>query len=387
MWLSGKKIMLKSFSFTLSIYSIMAQINNADKPIETSNSYTQEQSWIWGSLAALLVSLLGLFIPLLLVPVFKSKKITADSIESIVIILIAFAAGALFGDTIIHIIPDVFGTTDSEESSFSSSIASLIICCGMTFFILLDKIFLCCGISSQHNHNHSSPPIDYVVEEENRICPNRECEEPIQCQELELKENLQTVPIEDKEKFNSLKDDSKSKKSMPNEIKEVIQKSSLCSKWLNSFRGKDNNGYMILFAGLIHNVMDGLAVGAAFASRDKNFAFSTFIAILAHEIPHELGDISILIHSKFGICQALFCNTMINFASLIGAIIGLEIGNINETANKYIMSFVAGNFFHISCVNMIPMIINNKNKSTSLLQILMFTVGLGVMFVVLTLEM
>ena len=366
----------------------MAQITNADKPIETSNTYTQEQSWIWGSLAALLISLLGFFIPLLLVPVFKSKKITAHSIESIVIILIAFAAGALFGDAVIHIIPDVFGTkTDNEESSFSSSIASLIICCGITFFILLDKIFLFCGISSQHNHNHSSPPIDYVVEEENCICPNRECEEPIQCQELELEENLQTVPIESKEKFNSLGDDSKSKRSTINETKEATQESSLCSKWINSFRGKDNNGYMILFASLIHNVIDGLAIGAAFASRDKNFAFSTFIAILAHEIPHELGDISILIHSKFGICQALFCNTMINFASLIGALIGLEIGNINETANKYIMSFVAGNFFYISCVNMMPSISNNKNKSTSILQILMFALGLGVMFGVLRLEM
>ena len=68
-----------------------------------------------------------------------------------------------------------------------------------------------------------------------------------------------------------------------------------------NIKERKTKGAMILFADFLHNIMDGLAIGAAFASQSKSTAISTFVAVLLHEIPQELGDIGVLIQSGYPI--------------------------------------------------------------------------------------
>lgn len=52
-----------------------------------------------------------------------------------------------------------------------------------------------------------------------------------------------------------------------------------------TLRGRKTQGTLILIADFVHNIMDGLALGAAFSSSSKKTAFTTFAAVMVHEIP------------------------------------------------------------------------------------------------------
>jgi zinc transporter ZupT len=54
-----------------------------------------------------------------------------------------------------------------------------------------------------------------------------------------------------------------------------------------------------LTADFFHNILDGIALGAIFSTGDAASCISALIAIIAHEIPQEIGDVGILLHSKF----------------------------------------------------------------------------------------
>jgi zinc and cadmium transporter len=71
------------------------------------------------------------------------------------------------------------------------------------------------------------------------------------------------------------------------------------------------------------------------------------IAVYAHEIPREMGDVGILLKNKFNAMQTIFCNGIINLISLIGVVIGIALGTLNEAVQIYLLSFVAGNFIYI----------------------------------------
>lgn len=64
-------------------------------------------------------------------------------------------------------------------------------------------------------------------------------------------------------------------------------------------KGKGAAGYMNIFGSAIHNVFDGLALGIAFATGNPTEIIPVVVAIIAHEIPRELGDVAILLKSQF----------------------------------------------------------------------------------------
>ena len=86
---------------------------------------------------------------------------------------------------------------------------------------------------------------------------------------------------------------------------------------------------MNLLGSLIHNFIDGLALGIAFATGSAEEIVPVLIAIIAHEIPRELGDVAILLRNEFSEMQTVICNGTINMIYLVGVIIGLAIVNAN----------------------------------------------------------
>lgn len=72
-----------------------------------------------------------------------------------------------------------------------------------------------------------------------------------------------------------------------------------------------------------------MGIGISFASKDLTVITPMISAIVAHEIPRELGDVGILLKNNFSNIQTIFCNGFINFMSLFGVIVGLLIGSID----------------------------------------------------------
>lgn len=99
-----------------------------------------------------------------------------------------------------------------------------------------------------------------------------------------LKEKAATTPVSSKATVASstsvTHDSVKDNKS----LFQAMQSQLKASGWLN------------LFADSMHNFTDGIAIGASFAS-GHGLAYATFLSVIFHEIPHEIGDFTILIQS------------------------------------------------------------------------------------------
>lgn len=103
-----------------------------------------------------------------------------------------------------------------------------------------------------------------------------------------------------------------------------------------------------MIGSLIHNLVDGLAVGVAFATGDPDEIVGVMVAVVAHEIPREMGDVAILMKNHFSSTQTILCNGLINLISLVGVFIGLGVTNLDDGAKLYLLVFVGGNFVYIA---------------------------------------
>lgn len=101
----------------------------------------------------------------------------------------------------------------------------------------------------------------------------------------------------------------------------------------------------------MHNFSDGLAIGASFAS-SLSIGFGTSIAVLCHELPHEIGDFAVLRRAGVSLKRALVFNLVSGVLCLLGVLVGLLIGGI-ETLSSWAFLFIAGTFLYISLVDMV----------------------------------
>lgn len=113
---------------------------------------------------------------------------------------------------------------------------------------------------------------------------------------------------------------------------------------------------MVLAGDAIHNIADGLAVGASF-SESINLGISTSIAVFCHEVPHELGNYAILLKCGFTHLQALIFNLISALNCLIGFYIGVSV-SADEEVSRWIFTITAGVFLYISLVDLVKQIFN-----------------------------
>ncbi|CAM9464571.1 unnamed protein product [Ectocarpus sp. 4 AP-2014] len=145
-------------------------------------------------------------------------------------------------------------------------------------------------------------------------------------------------------------------------------------------------GILNLAADALHNLSDGIAIGASFAS-GSGLGFSTALATLLHELPHEIGDFAVLVQSGCTKWQAIGAQ----FATAIAAFLGTAIGLL---ATRYagmeqpLLAATGGGFVYVSCVGVMPEILNSGNPSFLLgvAEIGAMSAGIALMAIVALLE-
>lgn len=146
------------------------------------------------------------------------------------------------------------------------------------------------------------------------------------------------------------------------------------------------SGILNLAADALHNLSDGIAIGASFAS-GSGLGFSTALATLLHELPHEIGDFAVLVHSGCTKWQAIGAQ----FATAIAAFLGTAIGLL---ATRYagmeqpLLAATGGGFVYVSCVGVMPEILNSGNPSflQGVAEIGAMSAGIALMAIVALLE-
>ena len=150
-------------------------------------------------------------------------------------------------------------------------------------------------------------------------------------------------------------------------------------KLMNYFNNENNNNNNIilsLFSDFLHNLTDGMAIGASF-NKNLRLALTLSLSIFFHEIPHEIGDFSYLLKQKMSLNKAIFFQLITAIGSFIGVYLSFLFG---EKYSYEIISFSSGTFLYLA----INIILGDLKENESLINI--FLEGIFFIFGAIVLE-
>ncbi|XP_058461134.1 zinc transporter foi [Malaya genurostris] len=289
-------------------------------------------AWLYATICVTIISVCGLT-GVAMVPLAKSV-----AYDEILRFLVALAIGTLCGDALMHLLPHALVASTNQDGAQESPTGGhnhsdepvwLCFCAFLSalFMYTLETLLpllrspLDDGHHHHHHHGHSHSRVTAVVEPE----PQQTRRNTNITDDIEM--DLQ---------------DSKRK-----ELNTMLEKQKTASKSLSPV------AFMVILGDGLHNVTDGLAIGAAFAA-DPVTGMATSFAILCHELPHELGDFALLLQTGVSIRRALLLNVVSSVLSFLGMIIGLLITGLHESVVRWIYAGTAGTFLYIALVDLIP---------------------------------
>lgn len=251
-----------------------------------------ESPLLYTIVATFLVSLMG-FSGLL------TLSFNRDWLHRILFVIVSLSAGALFGDALIHLLPEAV----EEAGGFTLTI-SLFVILGILVFFILEKFVL------WHHHHDIETPEDHA----------------------------------------------KHRHHHPHPV-----------------------GIMNIFGGALHDVLDGMVIAASFLI-DPVVGVGTTIAVILHEIPQEIGDFGVLIHSGYSVKRALLYNFFSGLLGVLAGVLVVVFGHQSEQVIHYLVPFTAGAFMYIAGSDLIPELKKEMLTHRSLFQFLALVVGVGVMY-------
>jgi zinc and cadmium transporter len=133
---------------------------------------------------------------------------------------------------------------------------------------------------------------------------------------------------------------------------------------------------LILVGDGLHNLLGGLAVGAAFVA-DVKVGLTIWLAAAAHEVPQELGDFGVLVHGGWSRGRALAFNLLSSATFLLGGVLAWAVSARFET--WWLLGFTAGNFLYIGASDLVPEVNRHHDPQVGVTHFLAFVAGAGLL--------
>jgi len=133
---------------------------------------------------------------------------------------------------------------------------------------------------------------------------------------------------------------------------------------------------MVLIGDGFHNFLDGVVIGTAVLTSIP-LGVSTALAIATHEIPQELGDIAILLHSGYSRRKALLLNIVSGLSAIAGASMAIAALDWLPALNQYILAVSAASFLYIAMADLIPDLHRGRIDSTTFRQLGLALAGIA----------
>jgi zinc transporter 7 len=254
--------------------------------------------------------------------------------------MVAFAVGGLLGDTLFHLLPEIFlGEDAPDHTKFvmvepkKNLLLGVAILVGFMTFVLMDKTLRIATGGAGHDHSHG-----HAAEESTAAASTG-------------------VDI-DSASTSRKRGKKESKVALVAKIPDQKQTSIKLGAYLN------------LIADFTHNITDGLAMSASFYT-SPTIGATTTMAVFFHEIPHEVGDFALLIQSGFSKRAAMGAQFVTAIGAMLGTLIGIlvqeyggsaatstgEIVGLAGTSLQWgdlLLPFTAGTFLYVGTVAVIP---------------------------------
>ncbi|OAX81223.1 hypothetical protein ACJ72_04439 [Emergomyces africanus] len=277
-------------------------------------------------------------------------------------VMVAFAVGGLLGDTLFHLLPEIFLGEDSPENvrfvlvePNRNILLGLAILVGFMTFVAMDKTLrIATGSADGHDHKHNH---SHAVEDS-----------------VAISSSSTTSNAGNKGELKKRKSDSRTQPNGPPEVnkKEINPSTKL-------------GGYLNLIADFTHNITDGLAMSSSFYA-SPTIGATTTVAVFFHEIPHEVGDFALLIQSGFSKRKAMGAQFVTAIGAFLGTFIGIAVqefggksksgtfsdsGSMASPAGIFgtslamkdlLLPFTAGTFLYVGTVAVIPELLETGNN-------------------------
>uniref|UniRef100_A0A6B2FA02 Zinc transporter ZIP13 n=1 Tax=Bothriechis nubestris TaxID=1766655 RepID=A0A6B2FA02_9SAUR len=304
-------------------------------------------AWICSLIGSLMVGLSGV-LPLLFVPLETGAALKSEEGSHRMKQLLSFAVGGLLGNVFLHLLPEAWAYTCSaaagEGQSFQQQkLLGLWVIIGLLTFLSLQKMFPYSEKQGSANLiNNCKPVTERTV---NGSFSRQEANAPVQRK--------------------------KSSTAHCNGSSHLLSSSAQKIKM---------SGYLNLLANTIDNFTHGLAVAASFLVSRK-VGLLTTLAILLHEIPHEMGDFVILLRAGFDRWSAAKLQLSTALGGILGACFAICTQSPKGTGETiaWILPFTSGGFLYIALVNVVPDLLEEKNLWNSVQQVFCLCAGIVVM--------
>ncbi|XP_038053148.1 metal cation symporter ZIP14-like [Patiria miniata] len=315
------------------------------EPENVPSRPTAAEVWGYGVLAVFIISLCAVagvaFLPCLNTALYLKVLQT----------MMALAVATLIGDAVIHLIPQAVGlhahdATSSADAHVAGSAElayiwkCLVVVGAIYIFFLFESLMQIFG----GGHSHSVEPDDDPTKR--KRASSMKLKEAVDGSFMNRSSSTTQLEMSNGNLTDAEANDSHGH--------EHGQKQKVCF-------GMGTLPFMILIGDGLHNLGDGLAIGAAFAT-SLGAGLSTSIAVLCHELPHELGDFAVLLNAGLSFRKALCFNFLSACMAFVGLCIGIPLA-ANEEAREWIFAVAAGMFLYVALVDMLPELIHHENKN------------------------
>ena len=133
---------------------------------------------------------------------------------------------------------------------------------------------------------------------------------------------------------------------------------------------------MVIIGDAFHNFLDGVIIGTAVRTSIP-LGVSTALAVATHEIPQEIGDMAILLHSGYSRRRALVLNLLSGASAVLGAIVAVLALEWVPQITQYALSIAAAGFLYVAMADLIPDLHRGRIDSTTLRQLALALAGIG----------
>src|SRR5262252_3084824 len=233
--------------------------------------------------------------------------------------LVSYAVGAMLGAAFLDLLPEIFEKTKDPAR------AAGFILLGLLAFFILEKLFLW-----RHHHHHG----EEEEEEEHR-------------------------------------DD----RTGAYRVRPAIEHGH------HHHHGEERVGWMIVFGDSFHNFTDGVIIAGAFLA-DVKVGVVTAIAIIAHEIPQEIGDFLVLLHSGFGRNKALLWNAVSCLAAVVGGVAAFFALSAVSGWLPEILAFAAASRIYVAVAGLMPGLHKRTGLGGSRAQVGFIALGIATIWIV-----
>jgi zinc and cadmium transporter len=122
-------------------------------------------------------------------------------------------------------------------------------------------------------------------------------------------------------------------------------------------------GYLNLAADAVHNLVDGMAIAVSWAVGPE-LGVATALAVLAHEVPAELGDYGILLYAGFSRARAIALNMACALSAVLGVLLVVAFGVGVDALARIALPLTAGGFVYVSAVHLLPGVLRQRDLAS-----------------------